>query len=254
VVEALKAFFIELAALTLFAKRFFREVFSPPFEFMEWLKQSHNIAFRSFILVSITGFIMGLVLVIQSRPSLVEFGAGSYLPALSATSIIREIGPLITSLVCAGNVASSISAELGSMKVTEQIDSMEVAGINPFKYLAVTRILATTFMIPVLVIYADGISLLGSYVGSNIDGEVGFFLYFSQVWETISFTDVVPSFLKTFFFGFAIGLVGCYKGFNSENGTVGVGRAANVAVLVSLMFVILIDLTAVQIASLFDIL
>jgi phospholipid/cholesterol/gamma-HCH transport system permease protein len=250
----MKKFLTEIAELTLFTARFFKEVFRVPFEFMETLRQSYNIAFRSIILVGITGFIMGLVLVIQSRPSLEEFGAGSYLPALSSTSIIREIGPLITALVCAGNIASSISAELGSMKVTEQIDSMEVAGINPYRYLAVTRILATTFMIPVLVVYADAISLIGSYVGCNIEGELGFYSFFSQVWENIEFTDMLPSIAKTFFFGFAIGLVGCYKGFTSENGTVGVGKAANVAVLVSLMFVILIDLTAVQIANLFDVL
>lgn len=251
---SMKAFFKSVAELALFARRFFKEAVSPPFEVMETLHQSYHIAFRSFLLVSITGFIMGLVLVIQSRPSLVEFGAGSYLPALSATSIIREIGPLVTALVCAGNVASSISAELGSMKVTEQIDSMEVAGINPFKYLAVTRILAATFMLPVLVVYADTVSLIGSYIGSNIKGEIGVYSFFSQVWENLSFTDVLPSIGKTFCFGFAIGLVGCYKGFSSENGTAGVGKAANIAVLVSLMCVILIDLTVVQIASLFDVL
>jgi phospholipid/cholesterol/gamma-HCH transport system permease protein len=194
---------------------------------------------------------MGVVLVLQSRPSLVQFGAGSYLPAVAAVSVVREIGPLITALVCAGKICSGISAELGSMRVSEQIDAMEVSGTNPFKYLVVTRILAGTLMIPLLVLYADTISLVGSFLGSNINGHISASLYFNQVFEVLEYSDLVPSIIKSVFFGFVIGLTGCYMGYNSEYGTEGVGRATNSSVVVSLLLVIVVDLVAVQITSLF---
>ena len=197
---------------------------------------------------------MGLVLVLQSRPALVEFGAGSYIPAMAAVSLIREIGPMITGMVCAGNIGSSISAELGSMKVTEQIDAMEVSGTKPFKYLVVTRIVAATLIIPLLVIYSDVVSLIGSFLGANIKDEISFTLFFEEVIEKLMFKDIFPSIIKTFFFGFSIGLVGCYKGFNSEKGTEGVGKSANSAVITSMVFIILIDMIAAQLSSIFHLL
>src|ERR1051326_6399213 len=134
-------FLIETAGIARFAGRFFKELFIPPFEFRETLKQCYEVGYRSVPLVGITAFIMGLVVTLQSRPTLVEFGAGSWLPAMASVSIVREIGPVVTALMCAGKVGSNIGAELGSMRVTEQIDAMEVSGTNPFKFVAVTRIL-----------------------------------------------------------------------------------------------------------------
>ena len=180
---------------------------------------------------------------------MIEFGAGSYLPAMSSISIVREIGPLVTALICAGKIGSGISAELGSMKVTEQIDAMEVSGTNPFKYLVATRILATTLMIPILTVYADFISLIGAFTGSNIKDDVNVNFYFNRVFEALHYTDVIPSFTKTFFFGFTIGLVGCTKGYNSKKGTEGVGKAANISVVVSMVGVIIIDMIVTQITS-----
>src|ERR1019366_3680228 len=177
--KALRDFFEEVAKLTLFTFRFFKEVVKPPYEFNELAKHSYIVGCKSLPLVGITGFIMGLVLTIQSRPTLAQFGAESWLPAMVAVSIIREIGPVITALICAGKVGSGIGAELASMKVTEQIDAMEVSGINPFKYLVVTRVVAAVLMIPILVIFADGVGLFGSYIGVNIMGDVGLRLYFS---------------------------------------------------------------------------
>ena len=193
---------------------------------------------------------MGLVLTIQSAPTLSQFGAESWLPAMVAVSIIREIGPVITALICAGKVGSGIGAELASMKVTEQIDAMEVSGTNPFKYLVVTRVVAATLMIPVLVIFADAIALAGAFMGVNITGDVSFTLYFSQVVNAVDFSDVFPAFIKTFFFGFAIGIVACYKGYNSNKGTEGVGAAANAAVVMSSLLVFIIDMIAVQFTNL----
>ncbi|MGZ3901401.1 MAG: MlaE family ABC transporter permease [Bacteroidia bacterium] len=249
--QAIIAFFLELQGIVSFSFRFFRELFFPPYNFNETLIQSYLIGFKSLPLVIVTSFVIGLVLVLQSRPSLVEFGAGSYVPAMAAVSIIREVGPMITGMVCAGNIGSSISAELGSMRVTEQIDAMEVSGCNPFKFLVVTRVIATTFIIPILVIFSDAISLVGAFLAANIKDEISFSLFFQEVFEKLTFDDLFPSFIKTFFFGFSIGLVGCYKGFNSEKGTEGVGRSANASVIISMVFVIIIDMVVAQISSVF---
>ena len=193
---------------------------------------------------------MGLVLTIQSRPTLEEFGAASWLPSMVAVSLVREIGPVITALICAGKIGSSIGAELGSMKVTEQIDAMEVSGTNPFKYLVVTRVLATTFMVPVLIILCDAIGMFGSYLGVNMKGVTSLHLFYSQVFSKLAYGDIMPATVKSFFFGFAIGLIGCYKGYNSNKGTEGVGESANSAVVVSSLLVFILDLLAVQVADL----
>lgn len=192
---------------------------------------------------------MGLVLTIQSRPTLVEFGAEDWLPKMVSISLTREIAPMVTALICAGKIGSGIGAELGSMKVTEQIDAMEVSGTNPYKYLVVTRVVGTSLMVPVLSIIANAISLYGGYLGTNIKGVVSWDLYWSQVFETLSYSDFLPAVIKTFFFGFAIGIVGCYKGFNSQKGTEGVGQSANSAVVISSLMVFVFDLIAVQITD-----
>jgi phospholipid/cholesterol/gamma-HCH transport system permease protein len=137
------------------------------------------------------------------------------------------------------------------MKVSEQIDAMEVSGINPFKYLVVTRILSATIMLPILVIAADAISLYGAYIAVNIKSDVSFHLFFLQVFEKLSFSDIFPAFIKTFFFGFAIGLLGCYKGYNANKGTESVGKAANSAVVFGSMAIFILDMVAVQLTSLF---
>lgn len=247
--KSLDDFLSGIAELAEFSARVFREAFRPPYEFREVLNQAYDTGIRSFVLVSITAFILGLVLVMQSRPTMVEFGAGAFLPAMSSISIVREIGPLVTALICAGKIGSGIAAELGSMKVTEQIDAMEVSGTNPFKYLVATRILATTLMIPILTVYADFISLSGAFIGSNIKDNINLNFFFNRVFEALHYTDVAPSFIKTFFFGFTIGLVGCTKGYNSKKGTEGVGKAANVSVVVSMVGVIVIDMVVTQITS-----
>lgn len=248
----LKEFFEEVTLITKFTFRFFREVIKPPYEFKEFIKQSYLIGYKSFPLVAITGLIMGLVLTIQSRPTLAQFGAESWLPAMVAVSIVREIGPVITALIFAGKVGSGIGAELASMRVTEQIDAMEVSGINPFKYLIVTRVTSATIMLPILVVAANAISLYGAYIGVNLEGDVSFRLFFSQVFAKLTFQDVFPAIIKTFFFGFAVALISCYKGYNSNKGTEGVGKAANAAVVFGSLFIFILDMIAVQLTSLFN--
>ena len=250
-IASIKNRFNDAGNFSLFTARFFKEVIRPPFQINEFLRQCYAIGNKSLPLVTITGFIMGLVLTIQSRPTMMEFGAESWLPSMVSLSIIREIAPVITALICAGKVASGIGAELGSMKVTEQIDAMEVSAINPYKYLVVTRILATTLMIPILVIFADFIGIFGGYVGYNVRGSISLLRYFSDVIESLEFLDVIPAIIKTFFFGFFIGVIGCYKGFNASNGTASVGVAANEAVVSASLSIFIIDMLAVQITDLF---
>jgi phospholipid/cholesterol/gamma-HCH transport system permease protein len=251
VITSLQNFLIEIGELSYFTGRFFKELFNPPFELKEFLRQCYNMGNRSLLLVSVTGFIIGLVFTLQSRPTLEEFGAVSWMPSMVSISIIREIGPIITALICAGRIGSGIGAELGSMRVTEQIDAMEVSGTNPYKYLVVTRILATTVMLPILVFFGDAIAILGSALVENMKGNVSFLLYFNQVFDSLQFSDVIPTTFKTFFFGFAIGLVGCYKGYNCKKGTAGVGLAANSAVVYTSMLLFIIDFIAVFVTNIF---
>lgn len=249
VLRTLKEFLTETGDIARFTGRYFPELIKPRYEVAEFLRQAFFIGYRSLPLVAITAFIMGLVITIQSRPTLVEFGAEAWLPKMVSVSLIREIAPVISALICAGKIGSSIGAELGSMKVTEQIDAMEVSGTNPYKYLVVTRVTAATLMIPILSIFADAVALYGAYLGCNIRGLVHWDLYWSQVFDVLAYSDILPAIIKTFFFGFAIGIIGCYKGYNNMKGTEGVGRSANAAVVVSSLLVFVIDLIVVQITD-----
>jgi phospholipid/cholesterol/gamma-HCH transport system permease protein len=249
---AARAFLYEAGDIFRFTVRFFREVFRPRYEVQAFIHQCYTIGNKSLPLVGLTGFIMGLVLTMQLRPNMVRYGAESQLPAMIGIAVVREVGPVITALIFAGKIGSSIGAELGSMKVTEQIDAMEVSGTNPFKYLVVTRTLAATLMLPILVILSDSVSLFGSYLGINIYTYNSFQLYITQVMDSLAFYDVFPAFIKTFFFGFAVGIVGCYKGYHAEKGTEGVGRAANSAVVVASLLVFILDLLVVQVTDILN--
>ena len=251
ILQNIQSFLIEIGELSYFAGRFFKEAFSRPFEFKELLRQCFNMGNRSLLLVGVTGFILGLVFTLQSRPTLMEFGAESWMPSMVSISIVREIGPVIIALICTGRISSGIGAELGSMRVTEQIDAMEVSGTNPFKYLVVTRIMAATLILPLLIIFGDAIALFGSALVENLKGNVSFLLYFNKVFDALKFSDIIPATIKSFFFGFAIGLVGCFKGYNCKKGTVGVGEASNSAVVYTSMLLFIIDFIAVFISDIF---
>lgn len=235
----------------IFLGAFFRNIFRAGFEWNELIRQCYIIGYKSLSLVAITGFILGFVLTLQSEPTLKAFGAESFVPSMVAISVIREIGPVIIALICAGKISSSIGAELGSMKVSEQIDAMEVSGANPIQYLVVTRILASIIMIPLLTLMADALAIIGGFAASNISNDVNIELYFSKAFSALSFADLIPAVAKTIFFGFAIGFVGCYKGYNSDRGTESVGVAANSAVVSASLWVIVLDAIAVQLTSVF---
>ncbi len=242
-------FLTDFADVLLFINSTIKETFSRNFEFKEFLRQCYQIGNKTLPLISITGIIMGLVLTIQARPSLAKFGADAMLPGMVAVSLIREMGPVITALICAGKIGSGMGAELGSMKVTEQIEAMEVSATNPMRFLVVTRVLAATLMIPLLILYADALGILGSWAGANIKGDVTFVLFFSQAFSHIEFIDFLPAFVKSIFFGAVIGLVGCYKGYNAGRGTESVGKAANSAVVLGSLLVLVVDVIAVQITD-----
>ncbi len=249
--QNIASFFMEIGEMSFFSLRFFKELFTKPFEFKELLNQCYSMGNKSLLLVGVTGLILGVVFTLQTRPTLLNFGAVAWMPSMISISIVREIGPVIIALICAGRIGSSIGAEIGSMRVTEQIDAMEVSGTNPFKYLVVTRILAATLMLPILVIFGDFIALIGSAIVENMKGSVSFVFYFNQVFQALTFSDVFPATIKTFFFGFAIGLVGCFKGYTSKKGTAGVGKASNSAVVYTSMLLFIIDFIAVFVTDIF---
>jgi phospholipid/cholesterol/gamma-HCH transport system permease protein len=242
---------INVADIYKFIIAFFKNALTPPYEWREIMNQCFAQGNRSFFLVTFTSFLAGVVFTKQSQPSLASFGAESWLPSLVSQAVVRSLGPLITGLICAGKLGSNMGAELGSMQVTEQIDAMEVSGTRPFSYLVVTRIVSATLMLPILVVYADCVALLGSFVMVNSFNDSGFLLYFNEVAERISYLDVFGSLIKSAFFGLAIGIISTYSGYNSDKGTTGVGKAANTAVVISMISIFIIDLLTLQVLNFF---
>jgi len=247
ITKKLDDFFLSIYRGFTFLVRFFSQVWRPPYEGKEILRQCYQIGYKSLGLITMTGFITGLVFTKQSRPSLSEFGATSWLPSLVGIAIIRALAPLVTSLICAGKVGSSLGAELGSMRVTEQIDAMEVSAVNPFKYLVVSRVLATTIAIPLLMSYTAFVSLMGSFVDVHLSEQTSLPLFFQKAFEKITFLDFAASLTKSIAYGFTIGIVGCYQGFYASQGTEGVGKAANTAVVLSMFLIFIEEVIIVQI-------
>jgi phospholipid/cholesterol/gamma-HCH transport system permease protein len=245
--KGLDHYFMGLHKAYKFVTQFFKEVFRPPFHFKEIINQCFVIGFKSLPLITLTGFVTGIVFTKQSRPSLETFGATSWLPSLISIAIVRALAALVTALICAGKVGSNIGAELGSMKVTEQIDAMEVSAINPFKYLVVTRVVATTFMVPILALYSGFVGLIGSFINVSTHEDTSLVTFFENGFSTITFLDIYTSVFKSFVFGFTIGIVACYKGYNASLGTWGVGRAANQSVVLAMFLVFIEEITIVQI-------
>jgi phospholipid/cholesterol/gamma-HCH transport system permease protein len=246
----MKNFLIQVADVSRFIGKSLKQFVQPPFEVKEILKQCFIVGYKSLFLIGFTSFIAGVVFTRQSRPSLASFGAESWLPSLVSQAVVRALGPLITALICAGKLGSNISAELGSMRVSEQIDAMEVSGVRPFAYLVSSRVIATTVMLPILVVYADMIALLGSFVTVNSINNSSFRLFINDAMSSITYLDIFSSIIKSFFFGFAIGVIGCYTGYYARGGTMGVGKAANTAVVTSMLSIFIIELIVLQFVTL----
>jgi phospholipid/cholesterol/gamma-HCH transport system permease protein len=247
--ERITGFFEEMYNVYKFIRHFLEETFTPPFEFKEIVRQSFYIGYKSLGIITLTGFITGIVFTKQSRPSLSEFGATSWLPSLISIAIIRALAPLITALIAAGKIGSNIGAELGSMNVTEQIDAMEVSGSNPFKFLVVTRVIATTCTLPVLMVYAAFIGLMGAYLNVHQNELTSFTTFIHDAFVKIGFLDIFASVFKSIVYGFTISIIGCYLGYYAKHGTVGVGRAANSSVVISMFLIFVEEMVIVQIVN-----
>ena len=245
----IKNYFIDVYDVFRFIIKFFKVIFLPPYEFREIIRQCYYIGYKSVALISVTGFIIGTVFTKQSRPSLADFGATSWLPSLVSIAVVRALAPLITALIAAGKVGSNIGAELGSMKVSEQIDAMEVSGTNPFKFLVGSRIVATTLMIPALTMYNGVVAMFGSYLNVHANEKTSMKSFFQDAFSTISFLDIFSSIGKAVIFGFTIGVAGCYQGYNTTQGTQGVGKAANSAVVISMFLIFIEEMIIVQIVN-----
>ncbi len=237
-----------VGALGSFAGEFFRRFWRRPFEGRELFNQMDEAGTKSLVLVLVTGLSIGVVLSMQSRGSLARFGAEAVLPNMLALSVFKEIGPVITSLVLAGRLGAGIAAEIGSMRVTEQIDALEVAALKPFHYLVITRVLACIIMFPIMTICADIIALIGGYVESVLASNMDYRLFVDNAFSSLRLSDVIVDTGKTSIFGFIVGIVSCYLGYTVRGGTREVGQAAMQAVVLSSLLILMADVIVVRIS------
>jgi phospholipid/cholesterol/gamma-HCH transport system permease protein len=232
--------------LGLFGIRLIRAALTPPYEFGELLRQCDAIGSKSLPVVALAGAATGVVLSLQTRDSLIRFGAQAFLPAVIVFSIIKESGPIITGLIVSGRVGAGIGAELGSMKVTEQIDAMEASAVDPYKFLVATRVAACILMLPLLTVVSNFCGILMGWVANTLSEPISLRLFFEDGFKNMEFTDYIPPIVKTAVFGLTIGIVSCYQGIRTRGGTEGVGRSATSSVVLSSLFVILADVILVR--------
>ena len=237
--------------LGIFAWQVMRAAVRRPFEGRELMRQLDEIGSKSLPLVALAGAAIGAVLSLQSRSSLVHFGAKSMLPAALVFSIIHETGPIVTGLVVSGRVGAGIGAELGSMKVTEQIDAIEASGVNPYKYLAFTRIVACIVMLPLLTLAADFFGVLFGWLADTLVDPISFTKFIHRGFAGTTFSDFLAPTCRTAIFGLIIGMIGCFQGMRTQGGTAGVGISATSSVVMSSLFVILADVVLVKLILVF---
>ncbi len=241
-----------IGELGVFFWKFVRAAVLPPYEVREFVRQLDEIGSKSLPLIALAGAATGVVLSLHTRDSLARFGAKSILPTLLVISLVKEIGPIISALVMSGRVGAGIGAELGSMKVTEQIDAIEVSGVNPYKFLVATRVLACTLMLPFLTIVADFCGVIAGWAANTLAEPMSLRLYLDRGFNSVGFSDLLPGVtLKPAVFGLLIGLLGCFQGMRTRGGTEGVGRSATSSVVLSSLFIILADVLLVRIIMVF---
>jgi phospholipid/cholesterol/gamma-HCH transport system permease protein len=225
--------------------------FARPFEFREIFRQFDEMGSKSFPLVALAGAAIGTVLALESRSSLVRFGAKSMLPTAIVYSIVHEMGPIVTGLVVAGRVGAGIGAELGSMKVTEQIDAMEASAVNPYKLLAFTRVLACVVVLPLLTLVTDFCGVFAGWVAVALTDPISFHRFLDKGFSGVNFSDFLAPTFRTCAFGLIIGVVACFQGMRTRGGTEGVGRSATSSVVLSSLLVILADVVLVKLILIF---
>jgi len=244
--DSMIAFFEWIGDLGIFCGRLVRAASVPPHEGRELLRQLEAVGPKSFVLVALAGAATGVVLSLQTSDSLTRLGAASLLPSVIVFSLIKETGPIITGLIVSGRVGAGIGAELGSMKVTEQIDAMEASAIDPYKFLAWTRVLACVLMLPLLTLAADFFGILGGWATNTLMEPISLRLFLENGFKTVTFNDFFPPTFKTAIFGFIIGLVSSFQGMRTRGGTEGVGRSATSSVVLCSLFIILADVLLVR--------
>jgi len=247
----INGFFEWFGELGIFSWQVLRAALTPPFEFRELVRQIDEIGSKSFPLVALAGAAIGAILSLETRDSLVRFGASSLLPAAVVFSIIHEIGPIVTGLIVCGRAGAGIGAALGSMKVTEQIDAIEASAVNPYRLLAVTRILACILVLPLLTLAADFCGVVMAWVADALAEPITFQQFIHDGFSQFGFNDFLPPTFKTAVFGLIIGLVACFQGMRTRGGTEGVGRTATSSVVFSSLFVILADVILVKLIVMF---
>jgi phospholipid/cholesterol/gamma-HCH transport system permease protein len=232
--------------VSFFGLRALREAFRPPFEFSEIARHVYEIGWKSAPLIATSGFAIGVVLSMHTRASLERFGAEAMIPAGLALALIKETGPLTCGLLMSGRVGAGIGAELGAMKVTEQIDALEAVAVDSFKFLAVTRILACIIAMPLLTTIMDFCGIVGGYLAEATISGMSWDLYFQRAFSLIEFDDFIPSTVKTAVFGLIIGTVASYLGFTTTSGTEGVGRASTRSVVLASILIIVSNVVLVK--------
>ena len=237
--------------LGMFIWQVMRSTFRRPFEGMELIRQLDEVGSKSLPMVAMAGAAIGAVLALESRHSLIQFGAKSLLPAAVVFSIIHETGPVITALVVCGRVGAGIGAELGSMKVTEQIDAIEASGVNAYKLLAFTRIVACILMMPLLTLAADFAGIITGWLANTLAEPIAFHKFIHAGFAGTGFSDFLAPTFRTMVFGLIIGVIACFQGMRSQGGTEGVGRSATSAVVLSSLFVMLADVILVKLILVF---
>lgn len=230
----------------LFAIRALVEAFRPPYEVRETLKQIFELGCRSVPLIAAAGFAVGIVLSMHTRASLERFGAESLIPAGLAIALVRETGPLTAALLLSGRIGAGIGAELGAMRVTEQIDALEACAVDSFKYLVVTRMVACVVALPILTTVMNVTGMLGGFVAETSITGMPLRMYVTTAFSPIGFSDLIPATLKTAVFGFIIAVVASYLGVNTRGGTEGVGRASTRSVVIASILLIMTNVLLVR--------
>jgi phospholipid/cholesterol/gamma-HCH transport system permease protein len=244
--EVIISIFEWFGELGFFCIRLLRTALTPPYEFRELIRQCDEIGSKSLPLVALAGAAMGVVLSLETRDSLVRFGAKSFLPAVVVFSIVKESGPIITALMVSGRVGAGIGAQLGSMKVTEQIDAMEASAVDPYKFLVATRVLACILMLPLLTLAADFCGVLMGWIANTLAEPISFRFFLENGFKNLLFSDFLPATFKTMVFGFIVGIVSCFQGMRTRGGTEGVGISATSSVVLSSLFVVVADVVLVR--------
>lgn len=229
-----------------FAARVIVEAFRPPYEFRETARQLFELGCRSVPLIAASGFAVGVVLSMHTRASLARFGAEALIPAGLALALVRETGPLTAGLLLSGRIGAGIGAELGAMKVTEQIDALEATAVDSFRYLVVTRVVACVIALPILTSVMNVMGILGGFAAETSITGMPFGAYFRQAFSSIQFSDLVPATLKTMVFGFIIATVASYLGVHTTRGTEGVGQASTRSVVLSSILLIVANVLLVR--------